>query len=283
VSGVAASLLSRRQARTARWSRAVLRTPSALTLLAIVLLAVVGPLLAPDPIELTPEAPLARPSLDHPFGTDQNGMDVLARLINAARIDLSVAFAASALAVVFGVPLGALAAYRGGWVDQVLMRTAEAFQAFPALLLAMGIVAALGPSLVNLVVVIALVNVPVYLRMTRSAVMPLRRSEYVLAARSAGRTTPQILARHVMPNVSEVVVAQFAINCAWAIYILAALSFIGLGVQLPTPEWGAMVRSGVDYLVYGQWWVSVFPGVAIFVTVLALTQLSDRVRHGDGG
>lgn len=263
-----------------RLLRALGRSPALLVLLAIAVLAVVAPLIARDPLAVGKAAELRPPSLAHPFGTDQFGLDVFARVLYAARIDLVVAVSAAALAVVVGMPLGAFAAYRGGAWDQVLLRVAESFQAFPALLLAMGVAAALGPSLVNLALIIALVNVPVYIRLTRSAVLPLRSADYVLAARCAGRSDWRILRRHVLPNVVEVAVAQFSVNCAWAIQILAGLSFIGIGVRLPTPEWGAMVRAGTDYVAYGQWWVSLFPGLAVLITVLALNQVPEGVRRG---
>lgn len=259
-----------------RWVRR--RVPIAL--IVIVVIALVGPWFVRDPLELSVGPRLSAPSLEFWFGTDQFGMDIFARVVHAARLDLGVGVGAALIAVVIGMPLGALAAMRGGAFDTLLLRVAESLQAFPTLLLALGIVAALEPSIPNLVFVIALVNIPVYLRLTRSAVLPIASSEYVLAARCAGKGELSILRRHILPNVSEVVFAQFSVNVAWAIQILAALSFIGLGVQLPTPEWGAMVRGGADYTTYGQWWVAVFPGLAIVATVLTLNQLSDRVKHG---
>lgn len=258
--------------------RRLLAAPSVLILLSIIVLALVGPSLVRDPLELGAGPTLSPPSREFLFGTDQFGMDIFARVVNAARLDLMVAFSAALLAVLIGMPLGALAAYRGGAFDAVTLRISESFQSFPTLLLAMGIVAALGQNIRNLVLIIAVVNVPVYLRLTRSAVLPLIEKDFVLAARCSGMSDARLLRRHILPNVSEVVVAQFSINCAWAIQILAALSFIGLGVRLPTPEWGAMVRGGADYMTYGQWWLSLFPGLAIIITVLALNQVADRIR-----
>lgn len=261
-----------------RVAATVLSTPAYLALLVLLLVAVVGPAFVRDPLELGAGPQLAPPSAQFWFGTDQFGMDIFARVVHAARLDLAVGFAAAGLAVLIGMPLGALAAYRGGAFDTFLLRVAESFQSFPTLLLAMGIVAALGPSIPNLILIIAAVNIPVYLRLTRSAVQPLVGSNFVLAARCAGQRDRTIIRRHVLPNVSEVVVAQFSVNCAWAIQILAALSFIGLGVKLPTPEWGAMVRGGAAYVTYGQWWVSVFPGLAIVATVLTLNLVAERVK-----
>lgn len=253
--------------------------PSFLVLGLLVLCAFMGPQFVGDPLELGAGPTLAPPSREFLLGTDQYGMDILARVVNAARLDLFVAISAASLAVVIGMPLGAFAAYRGGALDAVILRISESFQSFPTLLLAMGIVAALGQSIRNLIFIIAVVNVPVYLRLTRSAVLPMVEKDFVLAARCSGMSDRRILTRHILPNVSEVVIAQFSVNCAWAIQILAALSFIGLGVSLPTPEWGAMVRGGADYMTYGQWWLSLFPGLAIIVTVLTLNQVADRLRR----
>lgn len=269
------SLRIRRAIR--EWSR----SPAYIALSVIVAVAVVGPLFVGDPIELSAGPRLSSPSADLWFGTDQFGMDIFARVVHAARLDLTVGFTAAAIAVSIGMPLGALAAYHGGSFDTLLLRFAESVQAFPTLLLALVIVAAVGPSIPNLILIIAAVNVPVYLRLTRSAVRPLVGSEFVLAARCAGKGSFNIIRKHVLPNVSEVVVSQFSINVAWAIQILAALSFIGLGVSLPTPEWGAMVRGGADSMTYGQWWVSVFPGLAIIVTILTLNLVADRLRGGE--
>ncbi|MCY4621782.1 MAG: ABC transporter permease [bacterium] len=267
------------RSRFGRVVREALRRPAYLSMAIIVLVALIGPLLVRDPLEFLGDT-LAGPSAEFWFGTDQFGRDIFARVVHAARLDLWVGLIAAALAVTVGMPLGALGAYRGGLFDTLLLRISESFQAFPTLLLALGIVAALGPSIPILVVIIALVNVPVYLRLTRSAVKPLVDSDFVLAARCAGKSQGAILRRHVLPNVSEIIFAQFSVNVAWAIQILAALSFVGLGVQKPTPEWGAMVRDGADYTIYGQWWVSVFPGLAILATVLTLNYLSDEIRHG---
>ena len=254
--------------------------PAVAVMVALILLALIGPLFTRDPLMLNVGESLASPGGDLWFGTDQHGRDIFARAIHGARLDLGVGFSAAALAVVVGMPLGALAVFRGGLFDSVLLRISESFQAFPTLLLALGIVAAVGPSIPILIFIIAIVNVPVYLRLTRSAVAPIVNSDFVLAARCAGQRELTILFRHILPNVKQVVLAQFSVNVAWAIQILAALSFVGLGVPVPTPEWGAMVREGYEQLVYGRWWVSVFPGLAILATVLTLNQLSDRVRHG---
>lgn len=269
------------------WDRSARRIrPSVAVLTALILMALIGPIFTRDPLMLSAGESLTGPSGGLWFGTDEFGRDIFARAIHGARLDLGVGFSAAALAVLVGMPLGALAVMKGGLFDNVLLRISEAFQSFPTLLLALGIVAATRstdaeiPIIPVLIAVIAVVNVPVYLRLTRSAVAPIVNSDFVLAARCAGQRQLTILFRHILPNVRQVVLAQFSVNVAWAIQILAALSFVGLGVPLPTPEWGAMVQDGYEQLVYGRWWVSVFPGLAILATVLTLNQLSDSVRHG---
>ncbi len=280
-------VLARAGGSSARLGRRIACAPSFLVLAVIILVALIGPEFVRDPEGLNAGPSLSPPSGDFWFGTDKFGFDIFARVIHAARLDLTVGFSAAAIAVIIGMPLGALAAMRGGKFDSLLLRVSESLQAFPTLLLAMGIVAALdtrvvalGMRIVFLILIIALVNIPVYLRLTRSAVLPIVNSDFVLASRCAGKRDLSILRRRVIPNVLQVVFAQFSVNVAWAIQILAALSFIGLGVPLPTAEWGAMVRDGASYTIYGQWWVAVFPGLAILVTVLTLNLMADRVRYG---
>jgi peptide/nickel transport system permease protein len=265
-----------------RWLRLLrswLSDPVYVSTALLVLIAILAPLLAPyDPVEVDREARVQPPSLQHWFGTDQNGMDIFSRVLYGARVDLSVAISAAAIAVVIGVPLGALAGYWGNLFDDILLRGVESIQSFPTLLLGLAVLAALGSDLLNLVFVIAFVNIPVYIKLTRSAVLPLRNNDYVHAARCAGSSTFAIIQHHILPNISGVIFAQFPVNCAWAIQILAALSFIGLGVRVPEPEWGAMIKVGADYIVFGDWWVSVFPGLTIFGAVLMLNRLGEKIR-----
>jgi peptide/nickel transport system permease protein len=194
--------------RADRWLNVLkewLSTPVYVLATIIVMIAILAPVLAPyGPIEILPDR-LQSPSLQHWFGTDQNGMDVFSRVLYGARIDLTVALSAAALAVIIGVPLGAFAAYRADWADNVLMRGVESIQAFPTLLLGMAVLAAVGSSLINLVLVITLVNIPVYIKLTRSAVLPIRNSDYVHAARCAGNSSFTIIRRHILPNVHGVV------------------------------------------------------------------------------
>jgi peptide/nickel transport system permease protein len=214
----------------------------------------------------------------HLFGTDSNGMDVFSRVVYAARKDLLLPLAAAALSVVVGVPLGALAGFVGGWLDRILSRAAEILQAFPVVLLALTILVAVGSSLVNVAAVIALINVPIYFRIVRSLVQPMRSAEFVEAARLTGNTGAGIVLRHLLPNVWSPVLAQFTVNFAWAIQILAGLSFLGLGIRVPNAEWGLMVQQGSEYVAEGKWWIAFFPGIAIFATVLTLNRIGAWIQ-----
>lgn len=254
--------------------RTLLVAPAAWAALAIVVAAVLAPVLAPyGPTELSAGPRLAPPSSEHWFGTDSFGMDILSRVLYGARKDLVLAFAAAGLAVLVGVPIGALAGYVGGWVDALAQRATEVIQSFPLVLFAMAVLVAVGVTLPNLAAVIAVVNVPVYFRIVRSIVLPLRRAEFVEAARVTGSSSGSIIVRHLLPNVWAPVVAQFSVNFAWAIQIIAGLSFLGLGVRIPEAEWGLMVQQGAEYVQTGEWWVAFFPGAAIFATVLTLNRL----------
>lgn len=205
-------------------------------------------------------------------------MDVFSRVVYSTRIDLSVTAISALLGVVIGAPLGALAAHQGGWLDAVVGRLTETTQAFPVILLAMLVLGAAGNNLVVLTLLLALLNAPVYIKMVRSVTLPLREAEFILAARCSGHTSVSLLWKHILPNTLVPIFGQFSISCAGAIGIIAGLSFIGLGVQVPTPEWGSMINQGASAIIFGQWWPSVFPGLAIFITAFSLTRLGNRVR-----
>jgi peptide/nickel transport system permease protein len=211
----------------------------------------------------------------HLLGTDQNGMDIWSRILYAIRIDLGIAVASVAIAVSIGTVVGGLIGYIGGWLDEIGMRTMDVIQSFPAFVLALAVAALLGRGLINLVAVIALVNAPSYVRLMRSEVRSTREHGYVEAARSAGETNASILFRHVIPNSLRPSLVVAPLNCGWAILTLAGLSFLGLGVQIPEAEWGAMISTGSDDLVRHHWWPSVVPGVALFVSVLAFNLLGE--------
>jgi peptide/nickel transport system permease protein len=263
-----------------RVARAALRTPALWVALAIVAAAALAPVLAPyGATEINVEATLQPPSAAHWFGTDTLGMDVYSRVLYGARKDLLLAFAAAALACVLGVPLGAFAGYVGGWFDSAIQRLTEILQAFPIILLAMAILIAVGPTLTSVTVVIAIINVPVYFRVVRSVVLGMKTAEFVDAARCTGNSNVSIVCRHLLPNVTGPVIAQFSVNFAWAIQIIAGLSFLGLAVRVPDPEWGLMVQQGAENVVSGEWWIAFFPGAAIFLTVLVLNWIGAFVNR----
>jgi peptide/nickel transport system permease protein len=254
--------------------RSALRSPAVWSLVILVLLAVLASVIAPyGETEITEAGKNAEPSASHLFGTDSNGMDVFSRVLFGARKDLLLALAAAALAAVVGVFFGAVAGYAGGWTNAILQRIAEILQSFPTVLLAMAALVALGVTLTNLTLVIALVNVPVYYWIVRSVVRPMRHAEFVEAARCTGSSPVRIVVRHLLPNVTGPVIAQFTVNFAWAIQIIAGLSFLGLGVHVPEAEWGLMIQQGSGDLIRGIWWPSFFPGAAIFIAVLTLNRL----------
>ena len=248
-------------------------------ILVVVAAALLAPWVAPhDPDETDAEATLSSVSLRHPLGTDIYGRDQLSRLIHAARVDLLVALSATAIALTLGSTLGALAGYRGGWVDHLLMRAVDAVMAFPAFILAMGITAALGNSTANVVAAIAITHVPIYTRLIRGEMLRVRETEYAEAARTVGNRPPQVMLVHLFPNCVPPLIVQATLAMGFAVLTVAALSFIGLGIQPPQSEWGQMTAEGAGYVVSGEWWLVLFPGLAIMATVLAFNLLGDTLR-----
>lgn len=252
-----------------------------LVIIAIYLfLAAAGPwLIRTDANALNLDAIHAPPSAVHPFGADQVGRDVLARTVLAARIDIGLALAAVTLALLGGTFLGMIAGYGGGWLDELVMRLMDILQSFPAFILALGVVAALGQGLLNIVFVVALINVPPYARLIRTEFLAARERQYADAARMVGNPTWRIVLRHLLPNSLTPVLAIASLNVGWAILTTAGLSFLGIGVRPPTPEWGQMIASGSDGLVSGIWWTSFFPGMALFIFVLACNLVGDGVQR----
>jgi peptide/nickel transport system permease protein len=247
-------------------------------LVAVVLVAVFAPLIASfDPVAIDPVNQLYSPGLPYIFGSDQYGRDVLSRVVFGARISLTVGPIAVAIALVPGITMGLLAGYYGRWADGVLMRIVDVMLAFPGILLALAIVAVLGPSLPSLMVAVGISSIPTYARLTRGSVLAARENLYVDAARVVGATDPAILMRHILPNVVAPIIVVATLGVGSAILVSATLSFLGLGSQPPTPEWGRMLSEGRQYL-REQWWIATFPGVAIMLTVLALNLLGDGLR-----
>ncbi|MDR7468428.1 MAG: ABC transporter permease [Armatimonadota bacterium] len=247
-------------------------------LLLEVTVAVAAPWIAPhDPIHQDLLAPLQPPSRAHPWGTDEVGRDVLSRVIYGARISLSVGLISVGIAGVGGVFLGLVSGYMGGVVGETILRVMDLLLAFPGILLALAIVAVLGPGLFNVMIAVGIAGMPAFTRVTRAQTLAVREMDYVVGARAVGCTTGRILSRYILPNVLPSVIVLATLGLAGSILTAAGLSFLGLGAQPPVPEWGAMVSLGRAFLRQA-WWVTTFPGVAIMVTVLAMNMLGDGLR-----
>ena len=245
----------------------------------LLFVAIAAPLVSPyDPTLVDVTTALLPPSLEHPLGTDDLGRDVLSRVIWGSRISLSVGLIAVSIGFLVGVSLGLLAGYVGGLLDLVAMRAIDTLLAFPALLLAISITAALGPQIQNAMIAIGIVAVPAYTRLTRAQVLSLREREFVLAARTIGATPLRVLLRHLFPNATNALVVQATLGIAAAILAEAALSFLGLGAQPPEPSWGQDINYNARYLSNFKWWMSVGPGTAIFLAVFAFNFLGDALR-----
>jgi peptide/nickel transport system permease protein len=240
--------------------------------------ALLAPWLAPhDPEAVRLGANLRPPSWTHPFGTYSLGRDVLSQTMYGARVSLTIGFVSLGLALAGGVPVGALAAWAGGWVDRLTMRVVDVLVSFPTLLLAIIVITVFGPGLVQAMLAIGIAQVPLYARLTRSAVLRVRALDYVTAARAGGAPGGRILWRHVFPNCLSPLIVQSTLLFATAILSAAYLGFLGLGAQPPTPEWGTMLSKARDFLRVAPH-VSIFPGVTIMLTVLGLNLLGDGLR-----
>jgi peptide/nickel transport system permease protein len=231
-----------------------------------------------DPLAIDFGTQFLAPSADHWFGTGTLGFDIFARVVYAARYDLVISISAVAFSIVVGHPIGLFVGYVGGRIDSLTMRGLDIIQSFPAFILAVGVMAALGEGVLNLILVVGFVGIPTFVRLVRSEVRSLREHSYVEAGRAAGNSRQQIIFRYIAPGTVGTVVTQAAISCGWAILLTAALGFIGLGVPLPEPEWGAMIAEGVDEMVVGgRWWISVFPGMAIAITIFSLSLIGESI------
>lgn len=248
-------------------------------MLVLLLLAALGAnLVAPyDPLKMEMADRLQGPSLRHPFGTDDFGRDVLSRIIHGARISLKVGGTAVGIATAAGVSLGLVSGYMGGPVDNWVMRVMDVLLAFPAILLAIAIMAILGPSTVNVMIAIGIVYIPVFARIVRGSVLAVKENDYVEAARAIGVRDLGIMLRHVLPNAMDAIIVQISLALAFSILAEASLSFLGLGTQPPEPSWGSMLSFGREYITEAPW-LTVFPGLAIFVTVFSLNLVGDGLR-----
>lgn len=251
---------------------------SALVLLVVVVVAIGGPLLAPYGVNsIDVMNALKAPSAAHWFGTDDLGRDVFSRVLVATRTSLQIAVVSVAFAFIVGVLVGVVSGYRGGWLDTVLMRVVDVMFAFPVLLLALAIVAILAPGMATTMLAIGIVYTPIFARVARASALSVRVEPFVQVSKTMGTGDLYILGRHILPNIAGPIIVQTSLSLAFAILSEAALSFLGLGIQPPAPSWGRMLFDAQGFL--GQaWWMSIFPGAAIFVTVLAFNLLGDGLR-----
>jgi len=238
-----------------------------------------GPWLAPyDPLMSDTTRALQAPSWLHWFGTDHLGRDIFSRVLVATRLDVSIALAAVSLSLLLGCVAGACAGFYGGWTERLVSRLVDTIMAFPLFVLAMGIVAALGNTVANIVYATAIINVPFYARLARSEVNVRRNAGFVEAARLCGNSEARLLVVHLIPNILPPMMVQVSLNMGWAILNAAGLSFIGLGVRPPTPEWGIMVAEGATFIVSGEWWLALFPGLVLMLAVFCFNLLGDGLR-----
>lgn len=244
-----------------------------------VVMALFGPMLVPyDPLASNSSRALQAPSAQHWFGTDSLGRDIFSRVVVATRLDLGIAFTAVAASFLIGMPLGLAAGFFGGWWDRIITRLADTIMAFPLFVLAMGIVAALGNTIGNIILATAIINLPFYIRVARAEANVRRGAGWVEAARLSGNSDVRILAMHLFPNSLPPAMVQVSLNLGWAILNAAGLSFIGLGVRPPDAEWGILVAEGAQYIVSGEWWVSLFPGAVLMLAVFTFNLLGDALR-----
>jgi peptide/nickel transport system permease protein len=247
--------------------------------LLIALCALLGPQLAPyDPLASDTSATLQSPSLRHWFGTDLLGRDIFSRVIVATRLDFLIAIASVALVLLIGGLAGIAAGFFGGWTDRVIGRISDTIMAFPLFVLAMGIVAALGNTVTNIVIATAIINFPLYVRVARAEANVRREAGFVQAARLSGNGDMRILLTQILPNIMPIMMVQLSLTMGYAILNAAGLSFIGLGVKPPTPEWGIMVAEGATNIISGEWWVAFFPGGALMIAVFCFNLLGDGLR-----
>ncbi|WP_244485575.1 ABC transporter permease [Pseudolabrys sp. Root1462] len=245
----------------------------------IAVCALIGPYIVPhDPLASDTASALQAPSWKHWFGTDQLGRDILSRVVVATRLDFIIAITSVALVFAMGGLAGIAAGYFGGWTDRIVSRLSDTIMAFPLFVLAMGIVAALGNTVTNIVIATAIINFPLYVRVARAEANVRREAGFVQAARLSGNGDARILLGHILPNIMPIMMVQISLTMGYAILNAAGLSFIGLGVKPPTPEWGIMVAEGAANIISGEWWIALFPGAALMLAVFTFNLLGDGLR-----
>ncbi|WP_078429246.1 ABC transporter permease [Alkalihalobacterium alkalinitrilicum] len=254
-------------------------TTGLILLIFLLFVAIVGPLLTPySPYETSPGNQYEAPSLSNPFGTDEFGRDIMTRVIYAAQLDLFIALSVTALALVVGALIGAVAGYYGGWVDLIISRIVDIMLSFPAFILALGVTAMLGNSIQNVILALSIAYMPYFIRLTRGEMLKLRNAEFADAARCIGTPKFKIMLVHLMPNAIGPALTQCTLTMGWAILDTAGLSFLGLGVKAPTAEWGVMIGNGVRDIFSGEWWTSFFPGMAVILAVLTFNLIANGMR-----
>ena len=246
-------------------------------------MALLAPWLAPmDPIAVHADAVLSPPSARFLLGTDGNGMDLFSRIIYGARYAFGIAVPAVLLSILIGLPVGLWAGYRGGWIDEGLLRCMDLLRVFPSIILALTIVAATGQSIMNVILVIGLLDAPIFARVVRAEILALRGGLLMESARAIGNGTTRMLFVHLLPNSISGALTQISVRMAWAIRVSATLAFVGIGIQQPTPEWGAMIRQGAEFMVTGEWWVALFPGLALVTLIFGLNLAADGIQDWMG-
>jgi peptide/nickel transport system permease protein len=251
-----------------------------LGLLLLQIVAIIfAPLIAPySPIDADPLNSLQPPSATHWFGTDVSGMDIFSRVVFAARVNLLISISAVLAAFVIGVPIGLVIGFYKNPLSSLVMRAFDFIKSFPVFVLGMALVSVLGQEIWNVAIVLAVLFIPMFARLIRAEVLSLRERPFISAARCSGATDLSIMFRHILPNALTPVIVQVSISIGMAILLTAGLSFIGAGVRMPTPEWGLMVSAGAQQMILGVWWVALFPGLAIVLSVLSFALLGDVVR-----
>jgi peptide/nickel transport system permease protein len=245
----------------------------------LILIALLGPFVAPhDPYASNTDNALKPPSASNWFGTDQLGRDIFSRVLVATRLDIFIAFAASLISFAIGTLAGAAAGYFGGWTERIVARIVDTIMAFPLFVLAMGIVAAMGNTVSNIIIATAIVNAPLFARVARAEANVRRNAAYVQAARMSGHGEMSVLLTQIIPNLLPIMMVQVSLIMGYAILNCASLSFIGLGVRPPTAEWGIMVAEGASFIVSGEWWIALFPGLMLMIAVFCFNLLGDGLR-----
>ncbi|MED1906052.1 nickel transporter permease [Cytobacillus firmus] len=274
--------VSKRKAKGADLAKALIRNKMSLVggsiVFIYIILAVLAPLISPyDPYEIDLVNKLQPPSADHIMGTDDKGRDIFSRILYGSQLSLAVGFVSVFIGALFGIVLGIISGYYGGWVDTIIMRFIDVLLAFPGLLLALAIVSALGPSLINVMIAVGVFSIPTFARIVRGSTLSVKKMEYIDAIRVLGASDLKIIFVHILPNIMSPIIVQGTLRLATSILSVAGLSFLGMGAQPPTPEWGAMLSDGRDFLFTAPH-IALFPGIAIALIVLGFNLFGDGLR-----